>query len=144
LPEDYRDFLLHIGNGGKACPGYDFYGIGYENLFQEREILPDDILKKPFLWSEAWQPKTLEEFEDVMSRTEEPMQGAIFIVNYGCSVMGYLVVSGKERGNIWVQDFGSENGIWPEGHFFDWYKYLGKSFQVYYNHICLPKFYLLK
>lgn len=131
LPEDYRDFLLQIGNGGKAGPGYEFYGIGDDKYLSQvgmpdlveffREKLSDEMLKKPFLWSEAWQPKTSEEFEEVMSRTTEPLQGSLFIVNYGCSIMGHLVVSGEERGNVWVEDFGSDSGIWREAPFFDWY-----------------------
>jgi hypothetical protein len=144
LPEDYRDFLLHVGNGGIAGPGYYFYGIGYEKHFF-RENLPDDVLKKPFLWSKAWQPQTVEEFEEVMSRTEEPLQGAIFIVNYGCSVMGHLVVSGTERGNIWVQDFGSENGIWPEGDFFEWYNtWLDFELARWFDHETMNHFQSIK
>ncbi len=44
------------------------------------------------------------------------------ICHFGCGVYFLLVVSGPERGNIWIDDRASDYGITPwGGDFFTWY-----------------------
>ena len=42
------------------------------------------------------------------------VDGAFPIAHQGCAIRNYLVVSGDERGNVWVDDRANDNGIYPE------------------------------
>lgn len=129
LPEDYVKFLTEIGNGGVG----PFYGLEpFENaLFDDLDYQkPDSLLNpsKPFVHTEPWNldfPPPIEEFEkekqyeieqlkfDELYYDKEQMNGTIAICNYGCGVILSLVVNGQEYGNIWTDDRGSCNGIYP-------------------------------
>ena len=39
--------------------------------------------------------------------------GAIRICHYGCAVHFFLIVNGKEFGNVWIDDRASDNGLFP-------------------------------
>jgi SMI1 / KNR4 family (SUKH-1) len=113
LPEEYRGFLLQVANGG-AGPGCD----GLWPLTVEKDY--GDLLKRPFPFKDLWCPRCSQEtLEELQARTEavELTQGSIGIGSYGCSLVIHLVVSGASRGQIWVDDFGSDNGMWPDGEF---------------------------
>jgi SMI1 / KNR4 family (SUKH-1) len=124
LPEDYRQFLLLVGNGG-AGPGCSgFYGISHDNLSQR--ILsrqPQRTLAVPFPFSALWCPRCSDKRFSKRKLDTLQWQGSLCIGSYGCSLLIHLVVSGEPRGGIWVDDFGSDNGIWPHGEvcrcFFD-------------------------
>jgi hypothetical protein len=129
LPSDYVEFLTEIGNGG-AGP---FYGLEpiqnclYDDLDYKR---PDSLLNpsKPFAHTEPWnlefQPTIDEDDNDEQYDDErnkfgekyydkEQMNGVLAICNFGCAVSLNLVVNGQEYGNIWTDDRGSDNGIYP-------------------------------
>ena len=149
LPEDYREFLLHIGNGG-AGPYY-----GLEPLEAGREVDLDykdgkDLidLSKPFPFTEHWNV----EFEEINDDNYEEIDqqkienyydnkfvsGLLRISNFGCGVRMNIVVNGNEKGNIWVDDRVNENGLFPDPYFeqtekitfLDWYElWLDKSLE---------------
>jgi hypothetical protein len=129
LPSAYVQFLTEVGNGG-AGP---FYGLErFENvLFDDLDYKRRNSLlnpSKPFLHTEPWnlqfKPPVDEDedeeeyekqrlaFEEVYYEKEQ-MNGVIAICNYGCAVSLNLVVNGKEYGNIWTDDRGSDAGIRP-------------------------------
>jgi hypothetical protein len=146
LPNDYVSFLTEAGNGG-AGP---FYGLEpFENaLFVDLDYKRKDSLLNPskqFLHTEPWNldftptvtyEKNKEEYSRQTSDFEnvyfdnEQMNGTIAICNYGCGVSLNLVVNGKEYGNIWSDDRGSDQGIYPSFElgnkdkikFLDWYE----------------------
>lgn len=110
LPEEYREFLLQVANGG-AGPGYD----GLWPLEVEKDY--GDLLKRHFPFKDLWCPRCSQEtLEEMQARTGavELTQGSIGIGSYGCSMEIHLVVSGANRGQVWVDDFGGDNGIWPD------------------------------
>jgi hypothetical protein len=129
LPNGYANFLTHIGNGG-AGP---FYGLEpLENaLFDDLDYKrPDSLLNpgKPFPHTKPWnlqfqslvdEDENEEEYEKQLSGFQEKyynnehMNGVIAICNFGCAVSLNLVVNGQEYGNIWTDDRGSDNGIYP-------------------------------
>lgn len=146
LPTDYVKFVTIIGNGG-AGP---FYGVEpLENsLFDDLDYKrPDSLLNpaRPFLHTEPWNltfeptvdedenekeyERQLEAFEELYFDREQ-MNGVIAICNYGCAVSLNLVVNGQEYGNIWTDDRGSDNGIYPSRElgnehritFLNWYE----------------------
>ena len=146
LPKEYVDFLTNLGNGG-AGP---FYGLEplenalFDDLTYKR---PDSLLNpsKPFPHTEPWnlefQPtvdedEDEEEYERQFTDFEntyfdgEQMNGVIAICNYGSGISLNLVVNGQEYGNIWTDDRGNENGIYPSQElgnkekitFLNWYE----------------------
>ena len=146
LPSDYIEFITIIGNGGVG----PFYGLEpFENcLFDDLDYKRADSLlnpSKPFLHTEPWNLKFATkideedkefEYEKEYSKFGEQyfdkvqMNGVIAICNYGCAVSLNLIVNGQEYGNIWTDDRGSENGIYPsyeQGNkekisFLNWYE----------------------
>lgn len=160
LPEGYRKFINLIGNGG-AGPYY-----GLERL--EDGIYADLDYKRPgefndlsteFPFTEAWNihfKEVVDENDDDSEDKNENKQedalelhenmyydpkwanGLLAISNFGCGVSMNLVVNGKEHGHIWVDDRGSDGGIYPDNYFgntdkidfLTWYElWLDKSFE---------------
>jgi hypothetical protein len=129
LPMEYVEFITKIGNGGVG----PFYGLEpFENcLFDDLDYKrPNSLLtpSKPFLHTEPWNleftttidyEENATEYDKEHSKFEEQyfdkeqMNGVIAICNYGCGVSLNLVVNGQEYGNIWTDDRGSDNGIYP-------------------------------
>jgi hypothetical protein len=146
LPNDYIEFLTEIGNGGVG----PFYGLEpiesalFDDLDYKR---PEALLNpsRPFLHTEPWnwkfqqtvdEDKSEDDYEDERMKFEkkyfdkEQMNGVLAICNYGCAVSLNLVVNGQEHGNIWTDDRGSDNGIYPSHElgnkdkitFLNWYE----------------------
>jgi SMI1/KNR4 family protein SUKH-1 len=135
LPDDYRDFLIHCGNGG-AGPYYGLFplglfdgsGNGLEpwiegggfagvlsrsfphraawNLPDDRFTMPDDLAGEDA--EQAW----YEELDKECWRPEL-VDGAFPICHQGCAYRNLLVVSGPERGHIWLDGRASDGGIVP-------------------------------
>ncbi len=147
LPLGYREFLKYIGNGG-AGPYYGLEALEngrYVDLdYKKEENLID--LSKPFEFTESWN-FDFTELEEMDSKTEEDeekierylyenyyhnkfINGLLRISNFGCGVSINLVVNGKEKGKIWVDDRANDNGIYPDHYFendeklnfLDWYE----------------------
>lgn len=144
LPSDYVAFLTLIGNGGAGS----FYGLEpLENsLFDDLDYKrPESLLNpsKPFLHTQPWnldfKPTVQEDEEEYEKQLEdfqekyydnEHMSGVIAICNYGCGISLNLIVNGREYGNIWTDDRGSDNGIHPSHElgnkdrisFLNWYE----------------------
>lgn len=114
LPDDYRNFLLEIGNGG-AGPGYGLLGIDIHSCKDEN--LDFKYLSQPFVLTEEWNDL------DLMQASHEEgnpvyfypnfIQGTILVAEYGCGVEARLVITGSQRGNIWIDDRTNEAGIYP-------------------------------
>jgi hypothetical protein len=123
LPLDYRNFINNIGNGGVG-PAYGLYKLEDWNL--EIEIKNDNFLKTKFPYLEKWNSEFKGNLEDenyMESKEfeywgkeyfdEKHLFGSIRICHYGCAVYYFLIVSGVEKGNIWVDDIANDEGIYP-------------------------------
>lgn len=142
LPEDYKEFLTKIGNGGVG-PAYGLET--FENgLFDDLDYKrPNSLLNpsKPFPHTKPWN----EEFVSTVNEEEENeeeyerqysefsknlMDGVLAISNFGCGISLNLVVNGEEYGNIWTDDRGNDGGIYPSNElgnkdritFLNWYE----------------------
>ena len=136
LPTDYVKFITQIGNGG-AGPGNGLFPLDKWNC--ELESPSKDFLKTPFPHVKEWNienPFEVESQEFIKFEHNyyiiKHVTGAIRISHYGCGIMYMLVVSGLEKGHIWVDDRCSEYGIYPAAKepltFEKWYMdWLGKS-----------------
>ncbi len=135
LPDDYRRFLVEVGNGG-AGPAYGVFKLGEEDAgFGHRKWkhLIDDP-SKPFRHARAWNlpaavrkkqpdPKgmTPEEEDEAWSawgalvheQYRGLMDGAIPICHLGCALRQWLVVTGPRAGEVWNDDRADERGIAP-------------------------------
>ena len=119
LPMNYREFLLHIGNGG-AGPGHGLLTLQSslkETLFPHRKFDANedtDYLAKPFHNNTT---------EFVLSGS---CSGSLVVADHGCTYTTNLVLSGMERGNVWLifQDHTPHTfSLADQSHvdFFTWY-----------------------
>ena len=104
LPEDYRQFLATIGNGG-AGP---FYGLEPLGTFGRD-------LSKPFPLAEATKQLSGVELEKVGASDS----GVLEFCHQGCCIYSYLVVNGPTYGTIW---FGREDFFPTDLSFSIWYR----------------------
>jgi hypothetical protein len=141
MPSEYKLFLMEAGNGG-AGP---YYGIvPFEKcLFSDIDRPNDKYILNPsikFPYTNDWNIEFNGDYEDekALANFEENyfddkhISGTIRICNFGCGVYISLVVNGEEYSYIWVDDRGSDNGIYPFNYytfnskkkltFFDWYE----------------------
>lgn len=139
LPDDYRTFLLEVGSGG-AGPGYGLFPLGREGgtwgWDGDGAILTGD-LRKPFPHTKEWNVSFEElaegededaywarrdAWDDEVYWNPKETTGAICICHEGCAIRDWLVVTGAERGRIWLDDRASNAGLIPRGKTFaEWY-----------------------
>jgi hypothetical protein len=142
LPHEYRTFLLEVGPASIA-PFEE--AIAYWQ--EDSAPLPADWLSKPFPFTQKWasilqDPDDPTEFNDNVDLDEldaedaylrDNLRGAIMLDEEGCAIYDFLVVSGSERGNVWVDDRANSAEIYPNTlrssnedknqrvTFFEWY-----------------------
>lgn len=111
LPEDYRSFLITVGNGGagpyggiKGIPDqfqrrsltapfkYEFATLDLSNYIAQIEALDQS---DPDKFSEAYDSLTAQYWNEMTA------DGALYIADLGCNLRMFLVLNGPERGNIW-------------------------------------------
>ena len=127
LPEEYRDFLLFVGNGG-AGPYYGLYGVEAEKkelhgshgsrLYQVRE----EPVIYPKMGSEDW-----DRVADPESRRKggaHPYVGVLPIGSQGCTLMTGLMLAGPYRGQVvyYDEDFCGQPFFVREKGFLQWYE----------------------
>ncbi|MEU8850644.1 SMI1/KNR4 family protein [Streptomyces sp. NPDC048564] len=111
LPADYRAFLLEVGAGG-AGP---FYGLTTLSRTDAGWLWSDpgggtvhERLRFPFPDVE----------ESVRAQAEHERKEPV-----GCGYFHWLVVSGPQRGQVWLDERPGDGRFSPHGHvgFADWY-----------------------
>ena len=130
LPDDYRQFLTHAGNGG-AGPFYGLFKLGEMDdgfaFGPWGEFVGD--LSKPFPRIKEWNdlscnpnPDTcaedeydrlLESFEARYWGDTQLVNGAIPICHLGCALRHWLIITGPERNNIWCDNRADLGGLKP-------------------------------
>lgn len=137
LPEDYRRFLAHVGNGGPG-PGYGLLplekALDYDNKLWGGPV-PLDHLRHPFPHTATYNPKEDQQPDwqaaDDGLLTEEEMYLAIFrhyrgligLAHEGCARYWVLVVTGPARGTVWIDATDSGGPFVPLGcGFLEWYE----------------------
>jgi hypothetical protein len=135
LPDGYRRFLLEMGNGG-AGPHYGMFSLEFSV-----HGIPYGWLQQPFPYERAYhpardpQPEGEEEplrkvtpdlrermdndFERLVAAQVQPRlnPGYVDIAHQGCGMYDLLIVTGPERGHIWMSDWGNGGGIYPVTQF---------------------------
>lgn len=140
LPDEYRQFVTHIGHGG-AGPDYGLFPLDGRD---PEDLTQPELTRKPFRWTEAFNPYDWEDpcsQEDVWCDDEEDWQdemveadpaggegqeaqpprqiilgvpGALYIGHHGCGIRFILVVNGQSRGEVWRDAQNEDAGVLPE------------------------------
>ena len=130
LPQNYFYFITNIGNGG-AGPGYGLYPLeDWSKEIVPSEPIPKNFLNTPFPHNKPW--NTVLDVDNVSDEEYDKhyeeyfanaqITGSLAISHYGCGIIYLLIVCGAETGKIWVDDRGSDYGIYPaEVNFETWY-----------------------
>jgi hypothetical protein len=131
-PEDYRRFLIEVGNGGTHDPPI-FTPFGMRRGMHDFVPWEDDLdlgdPSKPFPHTEAWREGLADERteeEDYRYMTEAS-HGTIPLQERGCGMELLLVVTGREAGHVWLDRRVDNAGLspislpdMPRLHFSDW------------------------
>lgn len=135
LPSDYRDFLLRCGNGG-AGPYYGLFPLGlFDGAGKKLEPWREGdgfagVPGLPFPHGETWNlpdarfrvPEYLPGLDseerwyaelDKEYWAPDLANGAFPISHQGCAYRKLLVVTGPERGHIWLDGRAGDEGISP-------------------------------
>jgi hypothetical protein len=150
LPPDYRWFVSRVSDGG-AGPYYGLFPLGQtDGPFDEVKIWFEKdgfvgTLRNPFPFTGPWNDLTgrpadeladqdQDAYYDALAKFENryfgAIDGAIPICHMGCALRIWLVVSGPERGNLWIDRRADSDGFAPMAihpdaprtTFLDWYR----------------------
>ncbi|MFH9423288.1 SMI1/KNR4 family protein [Streptomyces sp. NPDC017529] len=114
LPGSYRDFLLHVADGG-AGPHHGLFPLtgptaypGPPDDWAADDVREDDrrpgALATPFRFTSAWRPGPGERFDAAAM-----VAGTLAVAETGCGGFVRLVVTGEQRGRVWYDDL----AVWP-------------------------------
>ncbi|GAD85883.1 SMI1/KNR4 family protein [Nocardia asteroides] len=123
LPEDYRSFILEVGDGG-AGPCYGIFRLDRPDLDDDRrEDLMPGFLAEAFPHTQSWNERsdgTPEAEEEYFDRAH--IRGSLNMSHQGCGYMVRLVLTGPQRGTLWEDGRCSDAGVTPFAvGFADWY-----------------------
>ncbi len=141
LPEDYRQFLLHVGRGG---PGPAYGILPVRNVDGRWAWHGDGYVHDPVHVAEPFPLRTADWYLEEELEAEEPdwfafarqgnyqdalevwhrrhaelvydprrTHGAVPICDEGCALREWLVVTGPERGNVWLDHRADGRGLTP-------------------------------
>ena len=136
LPDDYRQFLTTIGNGG-AGPDYGVFPLGKMDGWGRDEFKPwteNDgfvgTLSEPFPFVQDWNDLSGEPADELRGDNESEydrqmeqfearywnsslVNGAIPLCHRGCAIRIWLVVTGTQAGRLWRDGRAEFTGLSP-------------------------------
>lgn len=120
IPEDYRRFVLEIGDGGAAAPPQSG---GLNRLecttrsYSGRALRVAELFPLANAW--VWEDDDAED-DDLLDRAQ--YCGHLYLGTNGCSMDWILIVAGAARGEIWqLADVGVQP-LAPRRNFLSWYE----------------------
>jgi hypothetical protein len=124
LPKEYRDFIIHLGNGGIGPPDYGMYALGTTEtqLQQFRRPEQQDLshITDPFPFTKVW---VWENGEVSLEGTDEQVcNGSILLGTDGCGMDWRLIVTGPDRGVPWMISGEGIQPVCPKRTFLQWYE----------------------
>ena len=137
LPESYKAFLLHIGNGGISYsdsgsgPFYGIYPLGknVDELVENTKYLKRDCVLYPDMTDEYWKDLTKKVDEkDISDEDYENELGKIYsgilpLGSQGCTYIHALVLNGEHKGRVVNIDLDQQKPKFTfELNFLDWYE----------------------
>ncbi|MFJ4713366.1 SMI1/KNR4 family protein [Streptomyces sp. NPDC088785] len=118
LPQPYRTFVAEICDGLRAGPPY--YGLlpfaeapGDWGADRPERVLAEPFpLTAPWLWEEDDDEQEPPDAESEARQDAAYDHGSLLLGTDGCGMYWHLVVTGPQRGHVWLID---ENGAVPFG-----------------------------
>lgn len=124
FPEEYREFLINIGNGGDGPPFYKINdlvtSIELSQSFAKENnkfLLEEFPLNNYLVWEDV------ELAEEDMCKLERIHSGNLIIGEDGCGIYWMLIITGAERGQMWQLTEVGAQPCAPKLSFLDWYEY---------------------
>lgn len=103
LPEGYRRFLLEVGNGRDGPLAFGVLRLGNIpndlDAEQSRSWAALCDIEKPFPFTEPWVWEG-EEYDP--AKHASARHGSLNLGSDGCGLYYLLIVTGAERGNMWI------------------------------------------
>jgi len=137
IPNEFKEFLLTVGNGGVG-PAYGIFPLKDTFFDFKLKDMPPIPVDKPFPYTEPWNEEWINNIDWDHERPNDEIvknymnvshiSGTLQIAHYGHGCTYLLVVTGPEVGNIWFDGRADYGGIFPECEqnkprlsFLDWY-----------------------
>ena len=144
LPQDYRLFLLEVGNGGPG-PGYGLSPLAPWHMDGFARVVvtvtghggtsatagtgdrpptarPSDP-SRPFPLTARWTPFGKRATPWPLPCDANPYDGCLHLAEIGCGYFYFLVVTGRDAGQVWHDYTAGDGEIGPTGDTFgQWYE----------------------
>lgn len=142
LPDDYKEFIQIIGNGG-AGPGLGILPLNNDESIIDPRILSEEgrdkiLLYENFPYDKAWNDESFYDALETNANNLDDLRGNYFSTKHisgsicfcdlGGGELFLLVVTGKEAGNVWYDGRGNYGGLFPYSYkekervsFLEWY-----------------------
>lgn len=131
IPEDYRNFLIHVANGGRT-PCRLVRLSDWDHCYWIEDPKPHMVAEPCIVTPESEQhgERWIEEAKgpDWEARWEndewDPMFGTIAIAEYGCGLFFSMIMNGPFRGRIFIWGDHALNPphVFPEASFGEWFE----------------------
>lgn len=126
LPQDYREFLLSVGEHGEGSPTYGLLPLGHTDGVHVPDYLRDgygDRLKRDFPLTRAWmwEDEDDDASDTLPDKVRSTEQGCLVLGDDGCAMYWVLIISGSCRGEIWQRTGEGMGPCWPRLKFGEWY-----------------------
>ena len=118
LPEEYRKFLLIVGDGGKMIDGFNLLKLS-ELEIDEENIKNDFPLDDAWIWEDD--EDNDEEDDDKIGKVF--VNGNIALIDIGCGMTWRIIVSGKLAGEMWSLCGEGAAPCHPRRGFLDWFEF---------------------
>lgn len=126
LPSDYREFLLQIGDGASGPPYYGlvplFSGEAPPARREHQERSNDALMSmsQGFPFTRTWIWERGDKSDE--GTNEQLSDGRLYLGTDGCGMDWYLILTGPERGNIWMISGEGITPTYPKGDFLRWFE----------------------
>ncbi len=124
LPDDYREFLLQVGNGGVGPPEYGLCTLGTEetqfkphgwsarqDLTRIRDTFP---FTKYWIWDDGGVSDE--------GTAAHVYNGSLKLGTEGCGMDWHLIITGPDRGVPWMISGEGIQPVCPKRSFIQWYE----------------------
>lgn len=141
LPEDYRDFLIHMGNGGKHTRPFPLsLSHASDALLSctQAERVDESYMGVPFdpYKCRLCFDDSLDAIDDDIEEStynemlHEAFYGTVTLYNDGCGYYDFLVVTGEHRGKVYAIDTCHGQGIREKADSFEAYFLKFLNYQI--------------
>ncbi|KNY26930.1 hypothetical protein [Pseudobacteroides cellulosolvens] len=118
-------FITQVGNGGDGPPYYGMYSLD-EACINTKEFNKNsnNFLREDFPLKEYWVWENETRWTDELKKKRKCVYYGNFILGTdGCAQYWTLIITGSQRGQVWMlADVGAQPCA-PSLSFWDWYEY---------------------